>query len=188
MSDFPRPPSDSPREEFIRLLRVLSLPFAACLLFFLVTPSGVQPLRRSTAEVRRLVVGVVESQFMAFRDGDYARAYSFAASGIQQQLTVAASQETKDGRLLPQEELAKRAVAAFERMVKDGYPIIAYWRTVSFGEVADNGREAVLLVSVQGRGGRTRFFRYLLVREAGEWRINGVVEVNVSPAAQGQMA
>jgi hypothetical protein len=147
------------------LLRVLSLPLAACLLFFLVTPSGIQPLHRSTAEVRRQVVGVVESRLVAFRAGDYARAYSFAALGVQQQFNL----------------------AAFERMVKDGYPIIAHWRAATFGEAQDNGREAVLLVSVQGRGGRTRFFRHLLVREANEWRINGVVEVNVSPAAQGQM-
>lgn len=165
MSDFPRPPSGSPRAECVRLLRVLSLPFAACLLFFLVTPSGIQPLHRSTAQVRRQVLGVVESQFMAFQDGDYARAYSFAASGIQQQFNV----------------------ATFERMVKDGYPLIAYWRTVSFGELQDNGREAVLLVSVQGRGGRTRQFRYLLLREAGEWRVNGVQEVNV-PTLSGHPA
>lgn len=143
----------------------MALPFAACLLFFLVTPSGVQPLHPSTAEVRRQLIGVVESQFTAFRDGDYARAYSFAATGLQQQFSV----------------------AAFERMVKDGYPIIAYWRSVSFGEAEDNGREAAVLISVQGRGGRTRFFRYQLIREVNEWRINGVVEINQSPAVQGQM-
>ena len=166
MSDSSRNPGTFSHDESVRLLRVMSLPFAVCLLFFLVTPSGVQPLHRSSAEVRRQVVGVVESQFNAFRDGDYARAYSFAATGLQQQFTV----------------------AAFERMVKEGYPIIADWRAVSFGEAVDNGREAALLVSVQGRGGRTRYFRYVLVREANEWRISGVVEVNVSPAAQGQMA
>ncbi len=165
MSEPPLQTGGFSREEFVRLLRVLSLPFAACLLFFLVTPAGTQPLHRSTAEVRRQVIGVVESQFTAFRDGDYVRAFSFAAPGIQQQ----------------------HDVASFERMVKDGYPIIAYWRAVSFGEVEDNGREAVVLVSVQGRGGRTRFFRYLLIREASEWRISGVVEINLSPAVQGQM-
>ena len=147
-------------------MRVLSLPFAVCLLFFFVTPPGIQPLHRSSAEVRRQVIGVVEAQFTAFRDGDYARAYSFAAVGLQQQFTV----------------------AAFERMVKDGFPIIAYWRTVSFGEVADNGREAAVLVSVRGRAGRARTFRYLLIREANAWRINGVVEVQMSPTAQGQLA
>ena len=71
---------------------------------------------------------------------------------------------------------------------KNGYPIIANWHAVSFGEMQDNGREAVLVLSVQGRGGRTRFFRYLLIREADAWRINGVEEINLSPAAQGQAA
>jgi hypothetical protein len=153
------------RAEILRLLRALSLPFAACLVFFLVTPTGVQPLKRSRAEIRREVLAVIEGQFSAFQDGDYARARAFAAPGIQQQFDV----------------------AAFERMVKDGYPVIAYWRTVHFGDVEDNGREAVALVSVRGRRGQTRFFRYLLVREGGQWRINGVVEVQVSPAAQGQI-
>ena len=79
-------------------------------------------------------------------------------------------------------------VAAFERMVKDGFPIIAYWRTVSFVEVEDNGREAAVRVSVQGRAGRSRTFRYLLIREANAWRISGVVEVQTPPAVQGQLA
>ncbi|MFM8468401.1 MAG: DUF4864 domain-containing protein, partial [Limisphaerales bacterium] len=103
MSDSSRLPTCSPRQDFVRLLRVLSLPLAACLVFFFITPSGVPPFHRSTAVVRRQVLGVVASQFTAFRDGDYARAYSFAASGIQQQFDV----------------------AAFERLVKDGYPNIA---------------------------------------------------------------
>ena len=166
MSDSPRSVRGFSSAEFFPLLRVLSLPFAVCLLFFCVTPAGIQPLHRSSTEVRRLVVGVVESQFTAFRDGDYARAYSFAAVGLQQQFTV----------------------AAFERMVKDGFPIIAYWRTVSFVEVEDNGRAAAVLVSVQGRAGRSRTFRYLLIREANAWRINGVVEVPMPPAVQGQLA
>ena len=123
-------------------------------------------MRRSSAEVRGRVIKVVEAQFNAFRDGDYARAYSFAAAELQQQFTV----------------------AGFERMVKDGYPIIAYWRAVSFGEVEDNGRAAVMLLTVQGRAGRTRWFRYQFIREDNVWRINGVVEVQVPPEAQGQAA
>lgn len=123
-------------------------------------------MHHSTAEVRQQVVGVVQSQFAAFREGDYARAYSLAAAGLQKQLTV----------------------TSFERMVKDGYPIIAYWRAISFGDVVDNRREAEVIVTVQGRSGRTRFFRYMLVREDNEWRISGVAEINLSPAVQGQAA
>jgi hypothetical protein len=148
------------------VLRALSLPFTASLVFFLITPTATQPLRRSSAEVRQQIVEVVEGQFRAFRDGDYARAYSFAATGLQQQFTV----------------------PAFERMVKDNYPIIAYWRAVSFGPVEDNGRVAVMELTVQGRGGRTRVFRYQFVREPDGWRINGVVEVRVSPESHGQAA
>ena len=119
MSDS-RPQTDGlSREEFLGLLRVLSLPFAVCLLFLFVTPTASQPFRRSSADVRREVIGVVESQFTAFKDGDYARAYSFAAAGIQQQFNV----------------------TAFERMVKNGYPIIANWHAVSFGEMQDNGNQ-----------------------------------------------
>lgn len=166
MSDSPRPATGISRAEFVLVLRALSLPFTASLVFFLITPAATQPLRRSTAEVRQEVTGVVEAQFTAFRDGDYARAYSFAAAGLQQQFTV----------------------PAFERMVKDNYPIIAYWRAVSFGPVEDNGREAVMELTVQGRGGRSRVFRYQFIREPDGWRINGVVEVQTLPSAQGQAA
>lgn len=114
-------------------------------------------------DVSRQVRTVVEAQFAAFRLGDYQRAYSFASAELQQQFT-------------PQ---------TFERMVKDGYPVIAYWRTVAFGAVEDNGREAVLEVSVTGRRGATRFFRYVLIREADRWRIRGVQELRLSPT-QGQ--
>lgn len=166
MTESSDPTSELSRAEFLVLLRALSLPFAACLVFFLITPNGTQPLKRSGAQVSREVLAVIEGQFQAFREGDYARARSFAAPTIQQQYSV----------------------LAFERMVRDGYPIIAHWRAVSFGEVQDNGREAVVLVSVRGRSGRTRFFQYLMLNESGQWRINGVVEVNVSPSAQGQLA
>lgn len=147
------------------LLRAAALPLAVCLLFYFVTPTTDRPLRPSSVEVSRQVRTVVESQFAAFRDGDFQRAYSFASAEIQQQFT-------------PQ---------AFEQMVKDGYPVIAYWRTVAFGSVEDNGREAVLDVSVKGRRGATRFFRYVLIREADHWRIRGVQEVRLSPT-QGQFA
>jgi len=156
--------SDLTHDESLGLLRVLMPTLAACLLFLLVIPTDEQPLHPSSDEVRRQVVGVVKGQFNAFRDRDYELAYSFAATGVQQQFTV----------------------TAFERMVKGTYPAIAFWRTVSFGEVEDNGQRAVVQVSVQGRSRRTRFFRYGLVREANKWRIGSVMEISRPPAVQGQ--
>ena len=143
-------------------LRLASLPFVACLVFFCVTPSGERPLRRSSPEVVRAIRSVVEAQFEAFRDDDYLRARSYASAEIQRQFTT----------------------AAFERMVKGGYPGIAFWQKVSFGAVADNGHEAIIEVSVTSRRGHTRSFRYLLIREGELWRINGVVEFE--PTATGQ--
>jgi hypothetical protein len=160
-------PSASPaREAQLRLLRMLSLPLAAALVFFFVTPGGLPPFQPSQAQVRRQVVNVVEAQFEAFKEGDYARARSFAATALQAQFDV----------------------PAFERMVKEGYPVIAFWRALSVEAVQDNGREAVVEVLVQSRRGRFHRFRYWLLREAAGWRINGVFETPAPPAVRGQLA
>ncbi|MBI3875034.1 MAG: DUF4864 domain-containing protein, partial [Verrucomicrobia bacterium] len=80
--------------------------------------------------------------------------YTFAATPIQQQFQA----------------------ADFETMVRRGYPVIADSESASFGIAFDNGREAVVLVSVRGRDHRTARYNYLLVREKGAWKITGVVE------------
>jgi hypothetical protein len=166
VSDFPLSPASLAREAQIRLIRILSLPLAAALLFFFVTPSGVPPFQPSQAQVRRQVVNVIEGQFEAFKEGDYARARSFAATALQAQFNV----------------------TAFERMVKEGYPVIAFWRALSVEAVHDNGREAVVEVLVQSRRGRFHRFRYWLLHEEAGWRINGVFEMPATPAVRGQIA
>lgn len=166
MSDSTLPPASPAREAQLRLIRMLSLPLAAALLFFLVTPGGVPPFQPSQAQVRRQVVNVIEGQFKALRDGDYARARSFAATALQAQFNV----------------------PAFERMVKEGYPVIAFWRALSVEAVQDNGREAVVEVFVQSQRGRFHRFRYWLLREETGWRINGVLEMPAPPAVRGQLA
>lgn len=159
-------PASPAREAQIRVIRMLSLPLAAALLFFFVTPGGVPPFQPSQAQVRRQVVNVIEAQFEAFKAGDFARARSFAAAALQAQFNV----------------------AAFERMVKEGYPVIAFWRALSVEAVQDNGREAVVEVFVQSQRGRLHRFRYWLLREEAGWRINGVLEMPAPPAVRGQLA
>lgn len=166
MSNSPSPTVASGREAQLRLLRLLSLPLAVALVFYLVTPGGVPPFQPSQAQVRRQVVNVIEGQFKALRDGDYARARSFAATALQAQLNV----------------------TAFESMVKEGYPVIAFWRALSVEAVQDNGREAVVEVWVQSQRGRVHRFRYWLLREAEAWRINGVFELSAPPPVRGQFA
>ena len=154
------------RETLSSLGHLLPLPLAAILLFLLVAPGGVQPLQPSVPDAKKEILGVIQAQFEALRQGDYAQAHSFAAAGLRQQFSV----------------------AAFERMVKEGYPIIAFWRALSFGEVEDNGHEAVVEISVLSRRGRIHVFRYLLLREASGWRINGVLELPGRNAERGQLA
>lgn len=160
-------PTVSPDHEAqLRLLRLLSLPLAVALVFYFVTTGGVPPFQPSQAQVRRQVVNVIEAQFKAIKEGDFARARSFAAAGLQAQLSD----------------------AAFERMVKEGYPVIAFWRALSVEAVHDNGREAVVEVWVQSQRGRIHRFRYWLLREAEGWRINGVFELSAPPPVRGQFA
>lgn len=166
MSDSTLPPPSSAREAQLRVLRLLSLPLVAALVLLFVTPSGEVPFQPSQAQVRRLVVGVIEAQFAAFKEGDYARARSFAATALQAQFTV----------------------PAFERMVKEGYPVIAYWHALRVEAVQDNGREAVVEVLVRSQRGRVHHFRYWLLREEAGWRINGVFELPAPPAVRGQFA
>lgn len=145
---------------------MVSLPLAVALLFLFVHPGGERPFQPSQAEVRRQIVNVVEGQFAAFKAGDFDRARAFAATALQAQFNV----------------------TAFERMVKEGYPVIAFWRALALGAVQDNGHEAVVEVSVQSRRGQFHRFRYLLLREESGWRINGVLEIPTPPPPKGQLA
>lgn len=110
----------------------------------------------SSETVKKELVEVVEGQLTAFRDGDFKRAYTFAASGIKEMFPV----------------------TEFERMVKTGYPIIAKSRSADFGLAFDTGEEAVLNVRVVGEAdGRSVSYQYLLQKENGAWKITGVHEL-----------
>ena len=93
-------------------------------------------------------------QLSAFRHDDFDAAYGLASSEI---------------RLVFDRQ-------AFEHMVRVGYPEIA--RSVSGvvtdGRVEPGGHAWVVLV-IHGANGRAVEAVYELVREKGQWRINGVV-------------
>ena len=105
---------------------------------------------RAEVEAREVIL----RQLAAFRAGDYRTAYSFASREIQ-------------GLFDP---------AAFERMVRGGYPQIARstdaWVTET--NLAENGR---LYVWLRIRGADGVFVRalYEMVWDSSRWRINGVV-------------
>ena len=117
-------------------------------------PASAISLEISSEAMREELKGIVKSQLTAFRDDDYVTAYTFAAAGIKLQYPL----------------------AAFERMVKTGYPAIARFKSAEFGVVRDNGAEAVVNVEVEGESSRVVHYQYLLRKEDGVWKISGVVE------------
>ncbi len=97
---------------------------------------------------------VVLQQLEAFRRDDFDAAFGFASEEIHQLFDV----------------------ARFEAMVRGGYPEIA--RSASaFIDHATRGPAGrlYLLVRVRGANGQSIEAVYEMVRENGQWRINGVV-------------
>lgn len=96
----------------------------------------------------------VLKQLDAFRHNDYDTAYGFASAEIRQQFDR----------------------PAFERMVRGGYPEIAdSVRAHVAGAKPSPDGHIYLLVKIRGANGRQIEAVYDMVREAGGWRINGVV-------------
>lgn len=124
----------------------------ACLAGLIVLLAGGQTLAED-ADVVAARASVL-AQLDAFRAGDYDRAYTFASATIREQF----------GR------------AAFERMVRLGYPQIAEPDsfTVDGAERGPDG-SIYLLLRIRGRDGSAVEAVYEMVSEDGAWKVNGVV-------------
>ncbi len=126
-----------------------------CLL--LAAPGGraaeAEAMHYSKADVRKELVGVVDGQLAAFRAGDFARAYTFAARPLRAHFTL----------------------KEFSAMVTHSYPFIAHNERDEPGLPMDDGETATLPVRVFGAGGKSADYRYQLTREADGWHISGVL-------------
>ncbi len=93
-------------------------------------------------------------QLAAFRQGDYAAAYTFASAAIRRQF---------DQR-------------AFEQMVRAGYPEIAASAAGRIADAEQDGEGRVLLtVRVRGANGVSVEALYEMVAEDDGWKVNAVV-------------
>jgi hypothetical protein len=110
-------------------------------------------LHYSDAATKKELVAVVASQLAAFRAGDAARAYAFAARELRENL----SREK------------------FSTMIAHTYPAIAHNVRAEFGLSLDDGATALLPVDVFTADGHATSYRYFFMREEGVWRISGVV-------------
>lgn len=109
----------------------------------------------STDAVKKELSDVIDAQLAAFRAGDYAKAYTFAASSIRD--------------MFPPEN--------FAAMVQTGYPVIAHSVRADYGLSFDTGEDAVIHVQIEDGKKTSREFQYLLKKEDGGWKIGGVSEV-----------
>jgi len=123
----------------------------------LIGRNGVTLFQLSDEPVKRELTQVIGAQLAAFRKGDFAGAYDFAAEPFK----------------------ARISPADFERMMKAGYPLIAHSRAVSFGMILDDGNRAVVTVGIRGESGRMVHYQYLLTHEPAGWRITGVTRITL---------
>ena len=101
----------------------------------------------------RAVRHVVEAQLDAFRKGDAARAYSYAAPGIKQMYDT------------PEE---------FMEMVRSFYKVVFRPSSIAFETPVRVGEDVVQPVHLTDTEGRPWIAYYPMVRDAkGRWLING---------------
>ena len=97
---------------------------------------------------------VVMQQLEAFRRDDFQTAFGFASRTIRDMFDT----------------------PRFEAMVRSGYPEIARSVRANIdGSKRGDAGELYLFLHVQGENGRAVEAVYEMVKEAGAWRINGVV-------------
>ncbi len=143
-----------------RVLRCLppSILVAAAIFLWTAVAPAAEPgsaAHPSTAPVKQELTAVIDAQLAAFRANDYPKAYTFAAEAIQGMFST----------------------NRFEEMVKTTYPVIAGSAKAEYGLAFDTGEEAVINVTVESADGKRAQYQYLLKKEDGAWKINGVSEM-----------
>ncbi|QHQ35468.1 DUF4864 domain-containing protein [Algicella marina] len=121
--------------------------FAATCLSFLATFAVAQ----STGEE---IEAVIDSQFDAFRDDDFARAFDYASPMIR-------------GMFGSPER--------FGQMVRTGYPMVWRPKSVSFLCLTELDGQFFQSIQIVDLNGQRHSIDYEMIETEGEWRINGVL-------------
>lgn len=107
----------------------------------------------ANAEVR----GVIQSQLEAFRKNDFKAAYGLAHPGVKGQFTP----------------------FDFEQMVRKGFPQMLKPGTVAFSDLHENEAGSEIQAIITDEKGRRSGFRYILIKDDGNWRIAAVVPIEL---------
>lgn len=107
----------------------------------------------AAAQERAGITDTIQSQIDAFRVDDFAQAFTYASPNIQ-------------GMFGNSER--------FGMMVRNGYPMV--WRPaeVQYLELEDRGGLLYQKVMIRDGQGGLHLLEYQMVRNGGDWRINGV--------------
>ena len=116
---------------------------------------GLQDGRLAAPDVARQAQETVQNQLTALHDGDGLKAMSYQSRSLRQMFGTPAQ---------------------FEQMMTTQYPEFARCRQAYFGPVwtDSTGNFVHVHVIVDGENGHRARGGYLLVREAGQWKIDGV--------------
>lgn len=141
-------------------MRSMRRRFALALLGFFLAPMSVfilgraaeSAMRASKPEVKKEIVTVIDAQLAAFRKGDAAKAYSYAAADLR----------------------AQKPLNVFTAIVRENYPEIWASTRAEPGIVRDDGGRATVTVQVYAKSGEAAY-DFTLVKEKAGWRIHGVV-------------
>ncbi len=107
--------------------------------------------------VAAAITSTVKQQMEAIRDGDYDRAYAFAAPGLRR------GSDRK----------------RFEAMIRRDYPVVAENTGYSLGDVMHDDETAVVNVAVSNAVGRVVLYQYRLELEKEGWRVQSVAPLRI---------
>ena len=113
---------------------------------------GRSPTPKEMAEAKT----TIEGQLKAFKANNFIHASDFQAGGMHMQIG---------------------SPDAFRRMIMEGYPEFGNYRTVSYGNAqsSDNGEMLMVPIKLTGEDNITVMAAYLLRRENGIYKVQGVV-------------
>lgn len=111
--------------------------------------------RKPTDAERKAAIASIEAQLKAFKADDYTTAMKYQSSALKENF------ETAD---------------AFKRAIKQGYPQFARYKSASFGLATcdEKGDRLAIQVTLTGEDNVTIRAVYLMLREKGEYKVDGV--------------
>ena len=122
-------------------------------------------LRDLTATERKAVTGVIEAQLKAFRADDYKTAEKYQSASLKENFD---------------------STEQFRAMMRRGYPQVANYKSVTFGEARcdEKAEQVQIRVTLTGKDNVTVRMVYVMVKEEGEYKVSSVFGGGATPKSE----